>query len=123
MAVNVLEALIYGLVVSGAPSATSCILSNDGMNVRCDNGMTVSADADGRILNFADGVTVTKQPDGSIDFSNGIEAHFDSLGWIEFSNGIAVRRETLPDRGTGFLIGSELFCQPIGRFAARCDPL
>ena len=123
MAVNVLEALIYGLVVSGSPSAASCTLSSDGVTVRCDNGMTVSADAGGQVLTYADGVTVTKQPDGSVVFSNGIEAHFDSFGWIEFSNGVAVRRETLPDRGVGFLVGGELFCQPIGRVAARCDPL
>ena len=123
MAVNVLEALIYGLVLTGAPSATSCTLSSDGVSVRCDNGITVSADADGRVLTYPDGVTVTKQPDGSVAFSNGIEAHFDSFGWIQFSNGVAVRRQSLPDRGDGFLIGDELFCQPIGRFAARCDPL
>ena len=123
MAVNVLEALIYGLVVSGSPSAASCTLSSDGVTVRCDSGMTVSADAGGQVLTYPDGVTVTKQPDGSIVFSNGIEAHFDSFGWIEFSNGVAVRRQTLPERGAGFLIGSDLFCQPIGRVAARCDPL
>lgn len=123
MAVNVLEALIYGLVVSGSPSAASCTLSSDGVTVRCDNGMTVSASPGGEILTYSNGVTVTKQPDGSIVFSNGIQAHFDSFGWIEFSNGVAVRRETLPDRGAGFLIGDDLFCQPIGRVAARCDPL
>ena len=123
MAANVLEALIYGIVVSGSPSAASCTLSSDGVTVRCDNGMTVTAQQDGRILSYPGGVTVTKEADGSITFSNGIEAHFDAFGWIEFSNGIAVRRETLPQRGTGFLIGDELFCQPIGRVAARCDPL
>ena len=123
MAVNVLEVLIYGLVVSGSPSATSCTLSTDGVTVRCDNGMSVSADPSGQVLSYSGGVTVTKQADGSVTFSNGIEAHFDSFGWIEFSNGVAVRRETLPDRGAGFLIGDDLFCQPIGRFAARCDPL
>lgn len=123
MAVNVLEALIYGLVVSGTPSAASCTLSSNGVTVRCDNGMTVSAEMDGQVLTYEDGVTVTKQPDGSVVFSNGIRAHFDAFGWIEFSNGVAVRRETLPGRGVGFLIGDELFCQPIGRVAARCDPL
>ncbi len=91
MAINLMEATIFAVLLSSPSLPFQCRLTMDEAQAICSNDLTMKEEGGGRLM-FSNGVAVEKNRRRELVFSNGITSYFDSFGWLRFSNQYAVRR-------------------------------
>jgi len=128
MAINLMEATIFAVLLSAPLPPFQCRLTHDETQAICSNDLTFKEETGGRLM-FSNGVSVEKNRRRELVFSNGLTSYFDSFGWLRFSNQYAVRRmetdifKISPPKTAAGGQGSDMLCRYTEpKKTVRCTP-
>ncbi|MBX3455565.1 hypothetical protein [Ferrovibrio sp.] len=129
MAINLMEATIFAVLLSAPTPPFQCRLTADETQAICSNDLTMKEEAGGRLM-FSNGISVEKNRKRELVFSNGLSSYFDSFGWLRFSNQYAVRRMETdifkiapPKVAAGSRQPADMLCRyTVPKMTVRCTP-
>jgi hypothetical protein len=115
MAISLMEAALFALVLSNSNTPFACQATAMG-NYACSNGLTAMPMGPVE-LRYSNGWTVKRRGKDALEFSTGLKSWIDITGAAQFENGIGLYRE---DEGRQFRASNGLTCRVVNKDVVNC---